>query len=447
MKALTIIKLITTLLMLSPVAHADLTLDSLLNQVKQGATVTDTANKKREAEFLSSKNKQKALLLQAKAELKALEKESARLRAAYDVNEKKLIKIETELNIAKGTLGEMFGVVRQVAGDLKAQITNSVTSAEITGRKDFLTTMSKAQTLPGIPELEKLWFELQREMTATGKITQFEKQVVQADGTPTLAKVTRVGAFNLLSEDSYLEYQGSTGQVTELSQQPSGKWTGLIEDFTETTGGFESVGIDPSRGAILGMLIQTPGLMERVQQGGFVGYVILSLLLLGLVIVVERVFTLTKLEKEMQTQLASDTINEANPIGKIMATYEKYKKSGLETLELKLDEAVIKATPQIKKGIGTVKILAGVAPLLGLLGTVTGMILTFQSITLFGTGDPKLMAGGISQALMTTVLGLVCAIPLILLHNYISNKSQNLIQILEEESVGMMASRNEGATP
>ena len=447
MKARTMMKLITALLLLSPAAHADLTLDSLLNQVKQGATVTDTANKKREAEFLSSKNKQKALLLQAKAELKTLEKESARLRAAYDGNEKKLIKIETELNIAKGTLGEMFGVVRQVAGDLKAQISNSVTSAEITDRKDFLTTMSKAQTLPGIPELEKLWFELQREMTATGKITQFEKQVVQADGTPTLAKVTRVGAFNLLSEDSYLEYQGSTGQVTELSQQPSGKWTGLIEDFAEATGGFESVGIDPSRGAILGMLIQTPGLMERVQQGGFVGYVILSLLLLGLVIVAERVFTLTKLEKEMQTQLASDTINEANPIGKIMATYEKYKKSGLETLELKLDEAVIKATPQIKKGIGTVKILAGVAPLLGLLGTVTGMILTFQSITLFGTGDPKLMAGGISQALMTTVLGLVCAIPLILLHNYISNKSQNLIQILEEESVGMMASRNEGAMP
>jgi biopolymer transport protein ExbB len=167
--------------------------------------------------------------------------------------------------------------------------------------------------------------------------------------------------------------------------------------------------------------------------------------LIGLMIVGERFVVLNKLEKDMKAQLASEKIDEANPLGQIMAAFQKYKNAGLETLELKLDEAIIKATPKIKRGITTIKILSGVAPLLGLLGTVTGMILTFQTITLFGTGDPKLMAGGISQALMTTVLGLVCAIPLILLHNFISSKSQRMVQILEEESVGLLAAKEEGA--
>ncbi|MEO0336444.1 MAG: MotA/TolQ/ExbB proton channel family protein, partial [Pseudomonadota bacterium] len=321
----------------------------------------------------------------------------------------------------------------------------SVTSAEITGRKPFLKEMSKAQSLPGIPELEKLWFELQREMTATGKVAAFKSEVVQPNGESASKTVTRVGAFNLMAEGDYLEYQGSTGQVLTLAQQPSGRWTGLLDDFEEAGSGFATVGIDPSRGAILGMLVQTPSLMDRVNQGGVVGYIILALLLVGLIIVGERFFVLQKMEGEMKTQLASDTADENNPLGQIQAAYHKYKDAGLETLELKLDEAIIKATPKIKRGITTIKILSGVAPLLGLLGTVTGMILTFQTITLFGTGDPKLMAGGISQALMTTVLGLVCAIPLILLHNFISSKSQRMVQILEEESVGLLASKEEGA--
>jgi biopolymer transport protein ExbB len=427
------------------VATAEVTLDSLLKKVQEGAVQTREVNKAREAEFMSKKNEQAALLKKAKAELARLERESEQLKTAFEANEKAIIKVEGELNIAKGTLGEMFGVVRQVAGEMLGQVQASVTSAEITGRKPFLLEMSKAQSLPGIPELEKLWFELQREMTATGKVASFKSEVVQPNGESAQKTVTRIGAFNLVAEGDYLEYQGSTGQILTLGQQPSSRWTGLIDDFEEAGAGFTTFGVDPSRGAILGMLVQTPSLTDRVNQGGVVGYIILALLLIGLMIVGERFVVLNKLEKDMKAQLASEKIDEANPLGQIMAAFQKYKTAGLETLELKLDEAIIKATPKIKRGITTIKILSGVAPLLGLLGTVTGMILTFQTITLFGTGDPKLMAGGISQALMTTVLGLVCAIPLILLHNFISSKSQRMVQILEEESVGLLAAKEEGA--
>lgn len=421
-----------------------ITLDTLLKQVREGGAQVQQVNREREAQFLQSKNQQSQLLAKAQNELKSLERESDKLKLEFEANEKKLTKIEENLNIAKGTLGEMFGVVRQVAGDLRGQFKNSVISAQISDRDDFLGHLTQAKTLPDIKDLEQLWFELQQEMTESGKVARFERPVVFSNGETKTQTVVRVGSFNLLSEDSYLEYQGTTGQVMKLAKQPSGRWTGLVDDFVEQRAGFASIGIDPSRGAILGMLIQTPSFLERIQQGGLIGYIILILLAVGLAIVGERWIVLTRMEKKIQSQIQSEQIREDNPLGQIMAAFEKYKKTGLETLELKLDETIVRVAPALKRGINTVKILSGVAPLMGLLGTVTGMILTFQSITLFGTGDPKLMAGGISQALMTTVLGLVCAIPLILLHNLIANKSQKLIQILEEESIGLMAARDEG---
>ena len=143
--------------------------------------------------------------------------------------------------------------------------------------------------------------------------------------------------------------------------------------------------------------------------------------------------------RKINAQLKNPEPREDNPIGRIISIYEKNKNLDMESLEMKLNEVAIKYLPKVERGIGTIKLLAVLSPLLGLLGTVTGMILTFQSITLFGTGDPKLMAGGISQALMTTVMGLCCAIPLLLCHNFISSRSQRLVQILEEQTAGLLA--------
>ncbi|MEC8351463.1 MAG: MotA/TolQ/ExbB proton channel family protein, partial [Pseudomonadota bacterium] len=99
--------------------------------------------------------------------------------------------------------------------------------------------------------------------------------------------------------------------------------------------------------------------------------------------------------------------------------------------------------PKITRNLTLIKIISVVAPLLGLLGTVTGMINTFQAITLFGTGDPKLMAGGISQALVTTVLGLVVAIPTVFLYTLLNTRSKNMLLILQEQSAGIIAERSE----
>ncbi len=437
-------KSLIILFFLVPSISQAATLDELLQKVKNEA-VTQTAEfKKREAEFKSEKNKQQALLNKAKAELAALERTTVQLTNDFDSNEKKLAKVEEELNMAMGTLGEMFGVVRQVAGDLKGQIENSVVSAQIRGRKAFAANLAESKSLPNIPKLERLWYELQREMTETGKTTQFKATVVRSDGEKSEQMVTRVGAFNLVSDGEYYNYQPSTGQIVELGRQPSSRYTGMIDDLASAKGStYEAFAVDPSRGSLLSMLVQAPSFWERLQQGGLVGYVIIALLFLGIGLVIERIKTLKTEGDKIKAQMGNPKASDDNALGKVMMAYESNKTADLETLELKIDEAILKATPPLEKGIGTVKILAAVAPLLGLLGTVTGMIATFQSITLFGTGDPKLMAGGISQALMTTVLGLVCAIPLLLLHNVIANKSKGLVQILEEESAGMIAARAE----
>ena len=177
--------------------------------------------------------------------------------------------------------------------------------------------------------------------------------------------------------------------------------------------------------------------------GGIVGYIIMTLGLIALLIALERLLVLTITANKVSSQLKSNELKANNPLGRVLLASEKHKDSDLETLELKLGEAILKETPALTKALLFLKIIAVVAPLLGLLGTVTGMINTFQVITLFGTGDPKLMAGGISQALVTTVQGLSVAIPTVLLHTLVTGRSRKITHVLQEQSAGIIAERSE----
>lgn len=416
-------------------------LDELLKKVLSERVFQFKELQEREKQFLKTKEGQQKKLVQARRELQSLERQSKLLVQKFEEQEKQLSKIEERLNFATGTLGELFGVVRQVAGDFTAHLQNSITSAHIKDRVPFLRKMAKVKSLPNIPHLERLWFELQREMTESGKVLFFKSYVVLANGKKVKQSLVRIGSFNLVSEGKYFVYQPKNKQIIELARQPSGRLLSLVEDFLTSKASFAPVSIDPSRGVILSALVQAPTLSERVRQGGIVGYIILVLLFIGLCLSAERFFVLHREKKYIQKQLLKKQPLEGNTLGSIMQIFDKYRSTDLDTLELKLEETVINHNARLSRGISTLKVLAGIAPLLGLLGTVTGMIATFQAITLFGTGDPKLMAGGISQALVTTVLGLVCAIPLLLLYNLVFSKFQSIMQILEEQSLGMLARR------
>ncbi len=427
---------------ISPSVQAD-TLDNLLKKVMEERQFESKEFQKREQEFKTEKNQRNALLKKALQELKKEEALSKRLTAEFEKNEKELAILENELNLAVGTLGELFGVVKQIAGDFRGQVLNSLVSSEISGREKFAENISARKKLPTTIELRKLWFEIQREMTELGKVTQFETEVVTLDGKKSTQFVTRVGGFNLISEGKYLNFQGDPAQIVELARQPERRFTRYIKGVEKKVNAekdhYPIFALDPTRGSLISILIRTPSLFERIRQGGIVGLVIICVLIFGLGLVVERWLVITKEEKKINAQLKSSEPREDNPIGQIISVYMKNKNLDMESLEMKLNEVAIKYLPKVERGISTIKLLAVLSPLLGLLGTVTGMILTFQSITLFGTGDPKLMAGGISQALMTTVMGLCCAIPLLLCHNFISSRSQRLVQILEEQTAGLLA--------
>lgn len=436
-----ILLLLAGLLLSGTVFAEHLSLDQLLKEIQKTQGVEGKINREREARFLADHAKQQELFQAAKNELAAQERLSKQLKDQMMANEQALDQLQAELDNRSGILRELTGVAKQAAGDLKADLEGSIVSAQFPERTGKLATMTQSKALPTLDELETLWFYLLQEMTESGKVVKFNSNILTASGEPRQAEVVRVGVFNAIADGNYLRYLSETGKLAELARQPGGDYNNLAEKFVSQESGTADLGVDPTRGVILSMLIHAPDSFERIQQGGAIGYIILVLGAFGLIYGLYRLFLLTQINAKVTEQITSDKVAEDNPLGRIIAAAEQNQAQNTETLELVLDEAITREVPVLEKGLSMIKLLAAVAPLLGLLGTVTGMIATFQSISLFGTGDPKLMASGISQALVTTMLGLCAAVPLLFLHSLLAYRSRALIQILDEQSAGIISRR------
>ncbi|MBN44328.1 MAG: flagellar motor protein MotA [Rhodobiaceae bacterium] len=421
-------------------------LNELLIKVQEEALYDSEENRARIAQFMAEKSTQDVVLQETLANLKVQEDRAVRLEKTFDENDVKLSELEDLKAERLGAFGELFGVVRGTASEMGAQIKESIISGELQGRSKTLTDLAKSKALPSNEELEMLWYQLLEEMNAQGEVKRFNGTIVDTDGNFSEEEVVRVGPWTAFDrKGNFLGYLPDDERYRVLGRQPQARFLDLGDNIVDgDKGDIVKGAIDPSRGAILSLLIQTPGLSERIGQGGIVGYIILGLLAVGLVLSIERIFRLTITARAVNAQAKDvDNPNDSNPLGRVLGAYHSNKSADVETLELKLDDAILKELPSLERGINFIKLLSSVAPLLGLLGTVTGMIVTFQAITLFGTGDPKLMAGGISQALVTTVLGLTAAIPLVLLHSVAQTRSRSIQQILDEQSAGLIAERAE----
>ncbi len=418
-------------------------LDELLRLVREGSVTEAREHREREQRFAAAKAEQQRMLREAQQRKAEAERRSVQLERVFERNELRTTEMSETLDSRLGSLKEMFGVLQQVAGDTRGLLDNSVTSAQFRDRGEFLaelaTTLGSTSKLASVADLEQLWFELQREMTESGKVARFPATVTTADGEKVQKDVIRVGAFNIVSDGSYLQYIPETGNLLELPRQPQGRFVKTTHELAVAQSGFVKFGLDPSRGSLLGLLVQAPNLRERIGQGGLIGYLTIALGVLGLLIALERVVVLGLEGTKVRSQLKSPQPKANNPLGRVLLAAEKHRGADLDTLELKIGEAILREVPKLNRALLFLKIIAVVAPLMGLLGTVTGMINTFQAITLFGTGDPKLMAGGISQALVTTVLGLCVAIPIVLLHTVVSVRSKRIVNVLEEQSTGIVA--------
>ena len=421
----------------------------LLRLIEQGQARDSREARQREAAFAQDRNRQQSLLNQARRERTRQENVSSNLEKQFEVNQQHIITARQNLDERLGALKELFGVLQTVSGDTQGRFSDSLTNIQYPDRGDFLAMlgakMAGASSLASIEDIEKLWGMLQREIYESGRVVRFNHLVTQANGEQEETEIIRVGSFNIVSDNGYLKYNIVEGKISvrELARQPEGRYASTTGDMMDADSGVVIFGVDVTRGTILGLLVESPTIGDRIEQGGIVGYCIIALGIVGLLIAIWRLIGLSGDLRRVKAQLKRETASSDNPLGRVLAAYESNRAADTETIELKLSEAALKEMPGLTKGLLFIKVVAAVAPLMGLLGTVTGMIKTFQVITLYGAGDPKMMAGGISQALMTTVMGLVVAIPMVLLHTIVSGQSRKIVNILQSQSAGLVAQHSE----
>ena len=426
-------------LSLSATFALSLNLETLLQNVKKESNQELAQERQRLQEFIDNKNEQAVLLKQSQTTLKNLEAKSEELKKQIDANELILEEKETELNSKAANLGEMFGSVRQTSADFLTNYQNSLTASEDPAKAEVFSKFANSKKLPNLEELTVFWHSMLDEIIKSGNISQYSADVILNTGDKVNEEVTRVGLFAAVANGKYLTYSNDMKALVELAVQPASSVLSEAKAF-EKSNSMANIIVDPTRGTLFEMIENNPTIMDRINQGGIVGYIILALGALGLLVALFKMIVLNVASVKIKSQMKKlDTPKTTNSLGKIADIFHKNINDSIDELEIKIGEAILRETNNLKKGQSFVKLLAAVTPLLGLLGTVTGMIATFQAITLFGTGDPKLMAGGISTALITTVLGLITAIPLLFSYTYISSKSEELVSILEEQSIGLLA--------
>jgi biopolymer transport protein ExbB len=425
-----------------PVIPVITDLDLLVESVKNTASIRAKEDRERLNKFLSDKNRQQYLLNQMKAKLDSEEDRSERLTKEYEDNDKKLSELEEQLTLKLGSFGELFGIVRQTAGESKGQFLLSLTNIEYPERIDFLGDLAerKSLDLPTSDELDRLWYEILNELNQSGKVKVYNTDILSKSGELVNTDIVRIGVFNSVADGNYLNLVSEQNILEYLAKQPEGSIKRSARKLQNNDIEYREVFIDPTRGSLLSKLIDRAGFVERINQGGFVGYIILLILIAGLVMGVMQFLFLRNESQTIDNELSSKNYSDNSTLGKLNNIYSKYKGDTPEELEAQLEDVLAKTAPALEKNLSIIKLLAAVAPLLGLLGTVIGMIETFQAITLFGTGDPKLMAGGISQALVTTMLGLIAAVPLLFVHNILDSRSRAISQIYEEQAIGYVAS-------
>ncbi|EME3969095.1 MotA/TolQ/ExbB proton channel family protein [Vibrio fluvialis] len=421
----------------------------LVQQAKTENRTEQTHNVKREADFKKTEQELKAEKAALVAKRNALQAEADKLSAQFSKNENSLARLEEKLRLETGSLGEIFGVVRQNAKEIRAELENSVTGVDRQQYASVIDDIVAAKSLPSMKQLVGLWHAMDEQIHASGEISTHDIAFIDGEGRTQTTSATRVGALGLVTDQGYVNWNNARKDAIAYQKQPdNGPTSSSLASIEQ--GDTAAVVLDPSRGTLLEQLAQAPTLQQRLEAGGVIGKIILVLLAVGLIIGVYRGIVLAIARQKIQAQLKTPNQPGNNPLGRILSVYNKEQNRSVEALELRLLEAVVDEQTGLEKGLSMLKLLAALAPMLGLLGTVTGMIETFQVITQFDNGDPKVMAGGISMALVTTVLGLVAAMPLLLAHNILSTQAENIRNILEKQGIGLVAEEAErecGITP
>lgn len=437
----------------SPAGYAQGSLSELLNAVENDRVAESEEYQQRLREFEQNTARQTEILEITEGRITEQESVQVQLSDQFEANEVVIADKREILRNRRGDLNELFGTLQGVAGDFLSNFQDSLISAQYPGRTGELEVIieragSSIEQL-NISEMERFWYFMHQEVTESGRVVTYNGEVALPSGETSNRSVTRIGLFNAISDGEYLSYQGEVGHLQVLPRQPGSDVLSAANDLTASTSGFTRAGIDPTGGVggqVMANLVNFPSASEQVEaNAGVIGFIIIGVGVIGIILGFFRLLMLTLVSVKVRSQLKSDRASNNNPLGRVLMVAESNPNADTETLELKLGEAILKETPSLESLLTLIKMIATIAPLGGLLGTVTGMIQVFQQITVYGAGDPTIMAGGISQALMTTVLGIVVAIPTIFMHTVVKSRSDNIIHILEEQATGMIAQKAERA--
>jgi biopolymer transport protein ExbB len=406
---------------------------------------------KQKSDYDAAGARQQQMLTDATRNRDQLEEASERLNNTHSANEVRINALNAELRDKSAALGlaEVFGLARQIASDTSNVLQQSMITTEFAPaageewRDDFLRSFAESRTTPTTQELERVWLEIQREMTASGQVAKYQTRVVQPGGEEVQADVIRIGPFTALSNGQFLSYLPDLRSLNVLPRQLPPEFMEVAQSFQNATSGYPEAVVDSNRGVLLGLYVERPTIMERIELGEWVGYVIIVVGLLGALAFLFQLVYLLMVRAGVSSQLKNlDKPSANNPLGRVLLAFKGDKNNieeDADVAELRITEAVLHEVPKLERFQAFLRLGVAAGPLLGLIGTVIGMILTFQSITESGSSDPKLMANGIGQAMIATVLGLGIAIPLLFANALLNSLSRTVVQILDEQSAGMLA--------
>ena len=397
-------------------------IQDLINRVEENRDELSRIDAARIDNFIKKVADRRFLLSKAQKQLSDEEARNQRLEDLFESNELKLSELETELNIKLGVLGELFGVARQMAGELQADSESAYNFSEHPNRTEALNEIGKIK-VHNLKNLEDLWVLHLNEINSSGEIIEIKANVINSDGDIEEDKLVRYGPFNMVKNKSFVKTDIANNAYSILQKQPERSLRRKFRSHYKSDD-YAVAPIDPTRGFLLSLYLDKPSTFERIAQGKLIGFIIVLIGLSGLIFAAYRYYTLYVYSKTISSNENSAVYN------KIQSISDNAK--DVDTFERECDEVLLTVNGNLSWGVNWIKFLAAVAPLLGLLGTVIGMIETFQAITVFGTGDPKQMAGGISQALVTTMLGLIFAAPLLAMYTLLSEKVSEILQEIEE---------------
>lgn len=417
-------------------------LDELLQQVKQSNVAETKIDNVALTRFKADLATQQANLAKQAKRNQALQQKMAQLQEAIAANNKLILAKRKLANSDKSDLDKVFSEFRSASQDLRGQLNKSPLSATLPERALQLSPYSEATFEPDLAALKKLWLLFTEQMVASSKVSRLDAQVTMADGSKDTLAVTQIAGFTAFTTLGPLLYQ-SGSESYQLLVSNSADITARIAGFSQPQAGFVSALVDPSAGALLQRATAQKAWWQVFSDAGIVGAIIVAVGIIGMLIGLFRLWVLSReAHKIKQQKQQLDNLTD-NSLGRIMGVADRHEQSNADELARFLDEAILAELPECRKGLGSLAVLATIAPLLGLLGTVAGMIETFQAITAYGNSDPQVLSSGISQALLTTKFGLIAAVPLMLLHSLLTSKSDSIVHVIEHQSAGLLAQRQQ----